>query len=216
MLNMEKLLEILSKGEEFTCEYGTGRIETYSIDKDCMSGYNSGGGYKHISLDDPDFDISELRSISVVNEVWNHGHECETCVPVKLTAFDDQEPEHVLNGDVMYKTRMSPRGEVLVYQYNKASKPVITCEIVGKWYDLFVVATDGTVTPLRDAKNSFDDWIDNCPRPDELVEYAEVNDMYVDEQSLEMIVGRIIIEKDAYQFENRFESDNLISYNSRR
>jgi len=72
MLTIEKLLEILSNGKgEFVCTYGTGRIESYSIDASCMSGYDSSGKYRHIFLNDDDFDVTEMHTISEVTKVWS-------------------------------------------------------------------------------------------------------------------------------------------------
>ena len=73
-MNLDELLGILKvgsfNGKEFVCTYGTGRIETYSIDKHSMSGYDSSGNYKIIDLDSDDFDINELRTLSEVTQVW--------------------------------------------------------------------------------------------------------------------------------------------------
>ena len=74
MLCMDELLKILKDGsfknEEFICTYGTGRIETYHIDKHCMSGYDSSGNWKNIPLDSEEFEETEIRSISKVTQVW--------------------------------------------------------------------------------------------------------------------------------------------------
>jgi len=125
--------------------------------------------------------------------------------------------KEVVKGEVIheYKTHVSTRGIPLVYRYNQAVQPVITIENTGKWYKLFVVGTDGSVSDLDVAIGSlpgFDDWIDHCPKPDDLVVYAEKIGFFVDEQSLEMMIGRIVIEKD-YVLDNSFGHDNIISKN---
>lgn len=70
-MSMEELLKILRAGGEFICTYGIGRIESYSIDKDVMSGYDSSGNYKCIELTSEDFDINTLVSVSKVTQVWS-------------------------------------------------------------------------------------------------------------------------------------------------
>ena len=92
-----------------------------------------------------------------------------------------------------YTTYYSPEDNVpLVYRHTKADKPVITVENTCKWYKLYLVNPDGKVEVLK----YFYGWIDHCPIPDDLVEFAEENNFYIDATSLELIAGRAVIEKE--------------------
>lgn len=113
---------------------------------------------------------------------------------------------------VEHKIYLSPRGIPLVYMGSKPDKPVITCENTSKWYKLFLVEMDGEVSTLNCTDTGFFEWIDHCPKPEALVEHAEAHNFYVDEQSLEMMIGRIAIEKD-HVLDNSFQHDNILSAN---
>lgn len=92
-----------------------------------------------------------------------------------------------------YTTYYSTKENVpLIYRHTKADKPVITVENANKWYTLYLVNVDGTVEKLK----GFDGWIDHCPLPDDLIEFAEENNYYVDATSLELIAGRAVMEKE--------------------
>lgn len=117
---------------------------------------------------------------------------------IGLTIIDDD-----------YTTYYSTKGNVpLVYRHTKADKPVITIENTCKWYRLYVVHPDRKVEILE----GFDGWIDHIPLPDDLMEFAEENDMYVDATSLEMIAGRAVMEKEIIATCG-YVSDHLYAWN---
>lgn len=69
-MSLIELLELLGN-DDHVCEYGVGRIESYNLDKNSMSGYDSSGNYKIIDLKSDDFDITQLISVSKVTRVWS-------------------------------------------------------------------------------------------------------------------------------------------------
>lgn len=86
----------------------------------------------------------------------------------------------------------SERGKQLIYIGSPADKPIITIENYTKWYNLYKVDTDGIVTKITD---DIPDWLDHCPIPNSVLTYAKEKNWYIDEQSMEMIIGRLIKEK---------------------
>ena len=86
----------------------------------------------------------------------------------------------------------SERGMQLIYIGSPADKPIITVENYTKWYNLYKIDTDGTVTKITD---DYPDWLDHCPIPSSVLTYAKEKNWYIDEQSIEMIIGRLIKEK---------------------
>jgi len=69
-MTLEKLKKMLVPGTQYVCTYGYGRIEEYNIDHNVMFGYDSSGNYKWLPLDNDEFDINLLRTISTVKELW--------------------------------------------------------------------------------------------------------------------------------------------------
>jgi hypothetical protein len=93
-----------------------------------------------------------------------------------------------------YRVYMSPRGNPLVYvgAPRKDLRGIITVENYMKWYELYVVASDGSVHKLE-----YDHTINfgsHTPLPSDVFAYAERNGMEVDQRSMEMIVGRWYME----------------------
>lgn len=112
--------------------------------------------------------------------------------------------------DEVKKNYYSPRGEQLVFIGEPMDVPVITVENYTKWYTLFTIQPDGKVEPLI-----IDGWIDHNPIPVEVYKYAQQANMFVDEQSMEMIIGRFVQEKYESASKERIyleDSDNLCSY----
>ena len=110
----------------------------------------------------------------------------------------------------MKKNYYSPRGEQLVFIGEPMDVPIITVENYTKWYTLFTIQPDGKVEPLI-----IDGWIDHNPIPVEVYKYAQQANMFVDEQSMEMIIGRFVQEKyESVCKETIYleDSDNLCSY----
>ena len=66
-LTLETLRDLVSDGR-YIATYGIGRIESYSINSDCLSGYDSSGYYRYTPLED--LDLTQLVSISKVTEVY--------------------------------------------------------------------------------------------------------------------------------------------------
>ena len=110
----------------------------------------------------------------------------------------------------MKKNYYSPRGKQLVFIGEPMYVPIITVENYTKWYTLFTIQPDGKVEQLI-----IDGWIDHNPIPVEVYKYAEQNNMFVDEQSMEMIIGRFVQEKyESVTKETIYleDSNNLCSY----
>jgi len=108
-----------------------------------------------------------------------------------------------------YTTYYSTKGNVpLVYRHTKADKPVITVENTCKWYRLYLVHPNHKVEILK----GFDGWIDHVILPDDLMEFAEEKDYYVDATSLELIAGRAIMEKEII-VTCGYISNNLYAWN---
>ena len=98
-----------------------------------------------------------------------------------------------------YETK---RGMMLLCQ-TPSTKPILTAENYGKWYDLYVLFPDGTVEGLHDLGiDTYD--VPNlkigCPRidhnyhPELFCKLAGDNDWYVDDVSMEVAAGRWALE----------------------
>ena len=92
----------------------------------------------------------------------------------------------------------SGRGLPLVFWTDEPLKqPVLTVENTGKWYSLWLIGTDYSITEvdyptLENCVELREESYcrDHIPNPNFVAEFAEQNDYYLCEQSLEMIVGR--------------------------
>jgi hypothetical protein len=66
------LLQIMNenKSDGYEIAYGriNGRIETYSMDKDSLYGYDSGGGYTTIPLEEVDMDL--IREVQLCKIIY--------------------------------------------------------------------------------------------------------------------------------------------------
>lgn len=95
----------------------------------------------------------------------------------------------------IWKTYYSDRGIPLLLNYEPTNQPIVTVENYMKWYSLYLVQPDGTVSKL-----SFDEaaersmreaaYSDHCFNPIYAVKAATNAGAYVQEEALEMIVGR--------------------------
>ena len=93
--------------------------------------------------------------------------------------------------------RYSDRGHLLVWTGN-ADHQIVTVELYEKWYDLYLVAPDGTVTEvsfgdLEDPRYCEGDQTavsDHVPNPVVVAAYAQANEYDVDNLAIELIVGR--------------------------
>ena len=97
-----------------------------------------------------------------------------------------------------YKFYFSPRGIPLIYCGPPQQKPVLTCENYMKWYDLFLVMPDGSVTALPhkvsldivEKSNGYGLLCDHCVYPGLIPMVADLAGASVDGNSFDMIVGR--------------------------
>ena len=89
------------------------------------------------------------------------------------------------------KVYKSDRGMLLVFQEIDAGIPVLTVENYCKWYCLYLVDSSGDVTPVDFPE---DGYTDHVPYPDAVEALAESRGWVVDEQSMEMIIGRYMLE----------------------
>ena len=85
----------------------------------------------------------------------------------------------------------SDRGMYLVFQEVVKYMPVLTVENYCKWYCLYLVDSSGDVTPVDFPE---DGYTDHVPHPDAVEALAESRGWVVDEQSMEMIIGRYMLE----------------------
>lgn len=73
MKNAKEFLEELMKnnpGDSFNIDYGhpEGRIESYSLDKEDISGYDSSGGFQIIPLEE--LEIEFIQSVQVCKTIF--------------------------------------------------------------------------------------------------------------------------------------------------
>lgn len=94
---------------------------------------------------------------------------------------------------------MSPRDNQLVLSGGELpTTPTLTVELYEKWYDLYLVAPDGTVTEvsfgdLEDRRYCAGDQTavaDHVPNPVVVAAYAQFHEYWVDNLAYELMVGR--------------------------
>ena len=67
---------------------------------------------------------------------------------------------------------VSERGIALITQTNETR--MLTAEDYMKWYNLYIIETDGTVKGVEDDNEIlFEGWYDHCVRPDTFKKLAE-------------------------------------------
>lgn len=91
----------------------------------------------------------------------------------------------------------SRRGHLLVFGSRGADPPVVTVENYCKWYALQVVMPDGSIAEhdfgqLEPYNTSY--VADHCPNPVAVVRWALAKGFEVHDESLEMILGRWLLE----------------------
>lgn len=89
----------------------------------------------------------------------------------------------------------SPRGLELVYHSDQPDHDTLTVENYSKWYELFLVRTDGEVVAyhfgyLSDICGYDTPYVDHVPNPVVVARLAKLRGWRLDEQSYEMIIGR--------------------------
>lgn len=91
----------------------------------------------------------------------------------------------------------SSRGHLLVFGDRGADPPVVTVENYCKWYVLHVVMPNGDIAEydfgqLAPYNTSY--VADHCPNPVAVVRWAHAKGFEVHDESLEMILGRWLLE----------------------
>jgi hypothetical protein len=86
---------------------------------------------------------------------------------------------------------MSERGHPLVYHGSPGKVPILTVENYLKWYSLYLVNPDGSVEPVDFPE---DGYCDHVPYPAAVEEMAADRGWVGCYESLEMIVGRYVLE----------------------
>jgi len=102
----------------------------------------------------------------------------------------------LLNGEIEVpcnnsdKRYYSDRGIQLTYIGQPIEIPLVVVELTKKWYKLFVIMPDGTVSIMKpDDEVRF---LNNVYNPEELQKYCDKHNMYLDILSYELILGRWI------------------------
>jgi len=105
---------------------------------------------------------------------------------------------------LLYHT--TPDGkQLLVYQGYcfTNTKPVLTVSHAGKWYGMYLVHTNGTVTSAPSAEGELDWWHpSHVPIPGRVQKYAEHFGYELDSNSFDMIVGRWMLRAAECDFDN--------------
>jgi len=91
-----------------------------------------------------------------------------------------------------YNIYFSDRGIPLLYNSKPLDRPILTVENYSKWYKLFLIMPDGSV---EIDKNYYEHWVDHCPVPMFLEKYCEEHDFILPDETMEIILGRYLIEK---------------------
>lgn len=94
---------------------------------------------------------------------------------------------------------VSDRDLVLVYQgTSPKTVPTLTCELWVKWYSLYLVHPDGSVSKINPPIDDLEDFNwddesvvgDHCWNPKVLGRYAEAQGWEIDDLSFDVIAGR--------------------------
>jgi len=78
------------------------------------------------------------------------------------------------------KARFRSKRDIPLITQEVEDKPMLTVENYLKWYDLYVISTDGVVTPVRQLENDeveqelYSGWLDHCIRPKSFHKIAEI------------------------------------------
>lgn len=95
---------------------------------------------------------------------------------------------------------LSKRGYIIINSGGHSQLPILTVELVEKWYNLILICSDGTIEevffPTSDKTTSF---VDHCPNPIVVEKYARKKGYHLDILAFEMMIGRWEMEvKDNY------------------
>lgn len=72
-MTLSDIKALLKPGHNYICDYGQGRIETYTIDQKYVYGYDSSGSYPYKYLDDLDPDL--FHSISECTTIYRKNND---------------------------------------------------------------------------------------------------------------------------------------------
>lgn len=112
------------------------------------------------------------------------------------------------------RTYLSKRGFPLLFVQPPLDVPVLTAENYDKWYELYLVQPDGSVTQVDstavlDVADKHPDarWVDHLYHPRLLYRLAKHLGAELDERLLEVATGRWIFESEDGQFPAELFSD---------
>jgi hypothetical protein len=111
-----------------------------------------------------------------------------------MAAMPELDPDH--EPEKRLKTYTSERGYQLAYVHSPRDKPMLTCELAGKWYRLYLVMPDGTVrvADLSDIEDFAEPGetavADHYWNPTVLWRLAKARGWHHDVVSEELIIGR--------------------------
>lgn len=96
----------------------------------------------------------------------------------------------------MTQTYFSPRGHRLICVQPPGKRPILTVENYVKWYEMYLIQTDGSVkkVPIAEliAYTRYDEaaYCDHVPNPTAVYRMCETRGWQLDEVSIETIMGR--------------------------
>lgn len=100
-----------------------------------------------------------------------------------------------------FHTYVTPRGHALLFVGQPVVQSVLTLENYTKWYELYLVHLDGSVTAVdvADVQEVSDRhmdavWVDHCYHPRLLHRLAQHLNAELDERALEVAIGRWMLE----------------------
>jgi hypothetical protein len=106
-----------------------------------------------------------------------------------------------------YEPLYSPDGHPIACALGTPTPKVATIavELIYKWYHLILIKPDGAIEKMEfPDMGLYEDlgspWLDHCPNPAHVVAYAREHDYYVDNMSLELIIGRWTLEHDGVTY----------------
>lgn len=183
-------------------EKGTGKasgVDNIIYDPEPIDGSRNHFGLRDLNSRDnrynPRATVTNLTSalgvpasrLGIADNTRSESMFTSSIVPGHMSPFKD--------GKIYY----SPRDHRLIAK-ETLDKPVLTCESYTKWYNLYLLNPDGSITEINglDLDEHYDGhaWIDHIYNPEAVKAYCEAKDYYLDEQSYELIVGRWVIESE--------------------
>lgn len=131
--------------------------------------------------------------------------------------FAEAEPAHVLHvgGMSIYHSK---REIPLLWMRKVTGAPVLTVENYVKWYALFLIYPGdalaeiyfGRLSQTKYCRSGETPFCDHVPNPVVTRRFAEANGFYMDENALEMIIGRWELEY--LEMNSRYYPKDAASY----